>query len=114
MATVAPVTKSVPQPIYRSGQVEVDTARRELRVRGEAVPIGGRAFEIVEALVLAAGELVTKDDLMRHLWRGAIVEESTLWVHISVVRKVLGSERGMLKTVARHIPSPLGRWATSR
>jgi DNA-binding winged helix-turn-helix (wHTH) protein len=50
--------------VYKSGEWEVDLARRELRARGIPVPIGGRAFEIIEALVQSAGELVTKNDLM--------------------------------------------------
>jgi TolB-like protein len=49
-------------------------------------------------LVRSAGELVTKDEIMRRVWSGAIVEESTLQVHISAIRKALGPDRGLLKT----------------
>src|SRR5713226_6883131 len=87
------------QLVYASGQLEVDLARRELRVRGVPVPIGGRAFEIIEVLVQAVGDLVTKDELMERVWPGAIVEENTLQVHISAVRKALGPDRGMLKNI---------------
>jgi DNA-binding winged helix-turn-helix (wHTH) protein len=52
--------------VYATGECEVDVARRELRVFGAPVPIGGRAFEIVEALAQSAGELVTKDKVHRH------------------------------------------------
>ena len=100
--------------IYESGQLEVDLARRELRVRGVPVPIGGRAFEIIEVLVQAAGELVTKNDLMKRVWPGAIVEENTLWVHVSAVRKALGPDRGMLKTVAGRGYRLIGTWRSSR
>ena len=60
--------------VYESGRWEVDLARRELRARGVPVPIGGRAFEIVEVLVRSANELVTKDDLMDRIWPGAAVD----------------------------------------
>ena len=50
--------------VYGSGECEIDLARRELRVLGSPVPIGGRAFEIIEVLAQSAGELVTKDELM--------------------------------------------------
>jgi len=60
--------------VYESGEWEVDLARRELRARGVPVPIGGRAFEIIEVLVQSAGELVTKNDLSARIWPGAIVE----------------------------------------
>jgi hypothetical protein len=64
--------------VYESGEWEVDLARRELRVRGVPVPIGGRTVEIMEVLVQSAGELVTKKDLMGRVWPGAIVEDNTL------------------------------------
>src|SRR3982074_2632213 len=86
------------RPVYEFGPWEIDLARRELRAHRVPVPIGGRAFEIIEALVESAGEFVTKDDLMRRVWSGAIVEESVLHVHISAVRKALGPDRGILKT----------------
>ena len=84
--------------VYASGEWEVDLVRRELRARGAAVPIGNRAFEIIEVLVQSAGELVTKNELTARVWPGAIIEENTLEVHISAIRKALGPDRRMLKT----------------
>ena len=99
-----------PRPIYVSGEWEIDFARRELRTRGIAVPIGGRAFELIAVLVQSPGELVTKDDLMSRVWPGANVEENTLVVHISAIRKALGANRGMLKTVSGRGYRLLGTW----
>jgi len=96
--------------VYESGEWEVDLARRELRTRGVPVPIGGRAFEIIGALVQSAGDLVTKDDLMTRVWSGAIVEENTLQVHVSAVRKALGPHGRMLKTVSGRGYRLLGTW----
>ena len=84
-----------------SGECEIDLARRELRVRGSAVPVGGRAFEVIEVLARSAGELVTKDELMHRIWPGAIVTENTLHVHTMAVRKALGPYRHLLKTESR-------------
>ena len=84
--------------IYTCEPWEVDLGRRELRSRGTPVALGNRAFEIVEVLARAGGQLVTKDDLMERIWPGAIVGDNTLHVHISAVRKALGPDRGMLKT----------------
>ena len=75
------------RPVYVLGMWEVDLSRRELRASGAAVPIGGRAFDIIEVLLRASGELVAKDDIMSQVWPGAIVGENTLQVHISAVRK---------------------------
>src|SRR6266851_5089426 len=99
--------------VYELDEWEVDLARRELRARGVPVPIGGRAFEIIEVLVQSAGELVTKNDLSARIWPGAIVEDNTLQFHISAIRKALGSDRGILKTASGRGYRLLGAW-TSR
>src|SRR5260370_30327729 len=100
------------QLVYESGEWEVDLARRELRARGVPVPIGGRAFEIIEVLVQSAGELVTKNDLSARIWPGAIVEHNTLQFHISAIRKALGSDRGILKTASGRGDRLLGAWSS--
>src|SRR5271156_343747 len=88
------------RPVYASGECEIDLARRELRVLGSPVPVGGRAFEVIEALAESAGELVTKDELINRIWPGAVVLENTLQVHAVAVRKALGPYRGLLRTEA--------------
>src|SRR2546423_14342509 len=84
------------QLVYELGEWEVDLARRELRARGVPVPIGARAFDVLEVLVQSPGELVTKGNLAARVWPGAIVEENTLQVHISAIRKALSPDREML------------------
>jgi predicted ATPase/DNA-binding winged helix-turn-helix (wHTH) protein len=98
------------RPVYASGGCEIDLARRELRVLGSPVPVGGRAFEIIEVLAQSAGELVTKDELMNRIWPGAIVMENTLQVHAAAVRKALGPYRSLLKTESRRGYRLLGQW----
>ena len=98
------------QPVYKFGAWEIDLARREMRSNGVAVEIGSRAFEIVEALVLSAGKLVGKYDLMNRVWPGAAVEENTLQAQISAIRKALGPDRGLLKTIAGRGYRLLGDW----
>ena len=100
--------------VYASGECEIDLARRELRVRGFPVPLGARAFEIIEVLAQSAGELVTKDELMNRIWPGAVVMENTLQVHAVAVRKALGPHRDILKTEARRGYRLLGEWTVRR
>src|SRR5580704_1105124 len=99
------------RPIYALGECEIDVGRRELRVQGATVPIGGRAFEIIEVLAQSAGHLVTKNELIDRIWPGAIVSDNTLHVHISAVRKALGSDRAMLKTESGRGYRLLGDWS---
>lgn len=102
------------RPIYASGECEVDLARRELRILGCRVPVGGRAFEIIEVLAQSAGRLVTKDELMQRIWPGAIVMDGTLHVHAAAVRKALGPYRGLLKTESRRGYRLIGDWTVRR
>ena len=94
----------------RSGAWEIDLARRELRSRGQPVPLGGRAFDIVEVLIQSAGEIVTKDDLMSRVWPDVTVGDNTLQVHVWAVRKALGADRWMLKTTTGRGYRLLGDW----
>ena len=96
--------------VYEAGSWAIDTVRRELRTRGAPMPVGARSFEIIETLVRSAGELVTKDELMSRVWPGAIIGENTIQVHISAIRKALGPDRSMLKTVSGRGYRLLGDW----
>ena len=102
------------QLVYEVGSWEIDADRRELRAHGRPVPIGSRAFEIIEKLAGCAGQFVSKDELVAHVWRGAVVEENTLRVHIHAIRKALGPDRNLLKTAAGRGYRLLGRWTAKQ
>ncbi|MBY5357504.1 LuxR family transcriptional regulator [Rhizobium leguminosarum] len=93
---------------------ELDLAKRELRAMGAPVPIGSRAFEILETLVVSEGDIVSKDDLMKRVWPGLIVEDNTIQVHISAIRKALGKDRNLLKTISGRGYRILGEWTCHR
>ncbi|WOH56965.1 MULTISPECIES: ATP-binding protein [Bradyrhizobium] len=96
--------------MYAFGDLEIDLSKRELRRRGTAAPVGSRGFEVLEALLRARSELVNKYELMRAVWPGAVVEENTLHFHISSVRKALGEDRHLLKTVSGRGYRLTGNW----
>ena len=99
-----------PRAVDAAKAWEIDLDRRELRSRGVGVPIGGRAFEILEILVGSRGELVNKYHLIDRVWPGAVVEENTLQFHISAIRKALGADRALLSTVSGRGYRMLGDW----
>jgi len=72
------------------GDFELRPAERLLLRSGQPVHLGGRAFELLLALVHHHDRLLTKDDLLRMAWRGRIVEEANVQVQVSVLRKVIG------------------------
>ena len=77
---------------YLFGPFRLLAHQRELFAHGVPIPVGQRAFDILLVLVSRHGHLVTKDELMAEVWPGVIVEENNIQVHISALRKVLGTD----------------------
>src|SRR5579859_2594414 len=77
---------------------------RRLERNGVAVQLGGRALDILVALVQRSGEVVSKAELSRIVWPDMIVEEGSLRFHMVSLRKALGESAqeggGYLTTVA--------------
>ncbi|PWT92265.1 MAG: hypothetical protein C5B56_02495, partial [Proteobacteria bacterium] len=95
---------------YRSGDCEIDLAQRELRIHGASVPLGGRAFDLLAALVEGANELVTRDELIERVWPGVSVKEGAIEFHISAIRKALGAHRTIIKTISGRGYRLIGTW----
>ena len=77
---------------FREGQIRVDQHARVLFSGGHLVKLGGRAFDLLEALIERRDRVVPKQELMDVVWPGLIVEENNLQVHVMTLRKVLGSD----------------------
>jgi predicted ATPase/DNA-binding winged helix-turn-helix (wHTH) protein len=72
------------------GPFELNVTERSLKKADEVIPLGGRAFDILMALIDRAGEVVTKSELIARAWPDVTVEEGSLRVHLSALRKALG------------------------
>src|SRR5712675_2793578 len=93
--------------------------RRELLADGQPVKLGGRAFDVLLALIEARGVVITKDALMTRIWPDRLVEENALQSQISALRMALGADRDLVRTVSgrgyqfigevRPVPSEIGR-----
>jgi TolB-like protein/DNA-binding winged helix-turn-helix (wHTH) protein/Flp pilus assembly protein TadD len=67
--------------------------KRRLLRDGAPVPLTPKAFDTLLALVRQRGRTVEKDDLMKKVWPGAVVEENNLNQNITALRKSLGDSR---------------------
>jgi len=65
---------------------------RQLLDDGKPVTVGARAFDVLCALAVRAGELVSKSQLFEQVWPGLVVEENNLQVHVSTLRKLIGPD----------------------
>src|SRR3979490_1646666 len=73
----------------RFGPFELNVAERSLRKANQVIPLGGRAYDILIALLENAGEVVGKAELIARAWPDVTVEEGSLRVHLSALRKAL-------------------------
>jgi len=76
--------------ILTVGSLRLDPASRRVWVDGHSLAIAGRALAILELLVRHQGELVTRTEIMEHVWDWAWEGTSNVIdVHVSAVRATL-------------------------
>ncbi|MDE1182140.1 winged helix-turn-helix domain-containing protein [Paraburkholderia sp.] len=97
--------------MIKIGQVSVSLEMREAHIDGEPLQIGSRAFDILELLIRAGGNTVTKDDILRQVWPKSIVEENNIHVQMSALRKIFGADKHVIRTISGRgyrlaMPSP--------
>ena len=75
-----------------------------MRRDGREIVLSRKEFDLVHALISRAGEIVTRDELMRDVWDTSFWTSSkTIDVHLGWVRRKLGddSRRPQLITTIR-------------
>jgi class 3 adenylate cyclase/predicted ATPase len=72
------------------GRFRLDLERRKLFRDARPVSVGGRPLDILCLLASASGGVVGKDEILKRLWPGRVVEEGNLHVHVSALRRALG------------------------
>lgn len=100
--------------VYANGAWEIDLGRRELRRAKTVMPLGGRAFDLLEAIAGAEGEVIESGELMRRVWARETVAPNTLHVHAAAIRKAFGTEADFLKTVSGRGYRLSGQWTKAR
>jgi predicted ATPase/DNA-binding winged helix-turn-helix (wHTH) protein len=81
-----------PAPGYRFDRFELRPAERALRADGQPVRLGGRAFDMLVALVERHDRVVGKHELMDLVWPKLVVEENNLQAQVVALRKLIGPE----------------------
>ncbi len=90
--------------IYRFGNFVLDVGRRELMNGAEMVAVEPQVFDLISYLVENRDRVVSKDDLIEHVWNGRVVSESTLTSRITSARQALGDDgenQRLIRTVSR-------------
>jgi DNA-binding response OmpR family regulator len=72
---------------------------RALLCEGKRVEVGSRAFDLLVCLVRSPGQIVSKAQIIAHVWPALFVEESNLRFQVAQLRKALGAHSHLIKTV---------------
>lgn len=88
---------------FRFLDFELDQSRRELRLRGREIVLEPLVFDALAFFAQQSGRVVTKDELLEHLWPGTHVTEGSLQRVVSLARGALrvGGAADAIKTFPR-------------
>jgi two-component system response regulator CpxR len=87
----APIEQA-PEKRLRVGDVELDSGTRAISRAGENVELTAVEFDLLEKLLRAAGQIVTREELSKQvLGRSSSPFDRSIDMHISNLRKKLGS-----------------------
>src|SRR5215471_18189430 len=90
--------------VFHFDEFTLDVRERRLLRGAEVVRLSPKAYDVLVALVQQRGHLVTKEELLKRLWPESFVEEGSLTVYVSALRKALGEDAtrpAYIETVAR-------------
>src|SRR6185295_16123674 len=92
------------QRIYRLDGTEIDSARMCLKRDGQERHLRQKTFQVLLYLVEHRERLITKDELIDHVWLDTAVTDNALERCLAEIRKVLGDDSRnprFIKTVTR-------------
>ncbi|SER21882.1 response regulator transcription factor [Microlunatus flavus] len=80
--------------VLEVGEVRLDPARHEVAVAGEAVELTSREFALLEYLARHADRVLTKTELLDHVWEAAAdTAPNAVEVYVGYLRRKIGTAR---------------------
>ncbi len=89
-----PLTLMETKDLFEFGLFRADVRHKVVSRNGRPVPLPGKAFDVLHALLKRPGQTVPKDELIKEVWPDTFVEEGNLAQMIFVLRKALGESDG--------------------
>jgi DNA-binding response OmpR family regulator len=76
------------------GGLRMELSGRRVLVDGVEVSLANKEFELLRVLLLRAGQVVTREEILREVWNDPELKTSkTLDMHMSWLRRKIGGER---------------------
>lgn len=74
-------------------EIRIDPEHRRVWRGGDEVTLSRKEFDLVHALMARAGDIVSREELMRDVWHASFYTSSkTIDVHLGWVRRKLGDD----------------------
>lgn len=90
---VAAANPETGEPVFETGSLRVDLARREVSLAGQAVHLTPNEFKLLAVLIKNAGRVMTHRQLLREVWGPGSGEETHyLRVYMNQLRQKLEPE----------------------
>jgi predicted ATPase/DNA-binding winged helix-turn-helix (wHTH) protein len=86
--------------VFAFGPFELSPDERSLTMGSQPIVLGSRALDILVALVQRAPEVVSQRELISRAWPDLVVEDGSLRVHMTRLRKVLGCGQNGVQYIA--------------
>ena len=84
----------VTYPTYRFSDLTLDLGRRSLDRGDEPIELGKLTYELLVALVEAAPNVVTHDELVQRVWGGRLTSPETVQQRVKLLRDALHDDAG--------------------
>lgn len=79
-------------PVVAVGALRLDTAARRVRLGEDEIALTAKEFAVLEQLALRAGQVVSKADILEHVWDFAYDgDPNIVEVYVSTLRRKLGA-----------------------
>lgn len=86
--------------LLRLEDMEIDTAKRTVVYRAEAISLTAREYQMLEYFAYHAGQVITRTQLWEHVWEsGSEPDSNVVDVYVRYLRNKLGRRPDILKTV---------------
>ena len=91
--------------VSQVGRLVVDEPAHRVTVGETIVDLGPTDFALLAVLARHAGQVLSKSRLLELVWGYDAVDENLVEVHVSILRRRLGEEAGLIHTVRGEPPS---------
>ena len=91
------------EPIFKSGQLEVDLPQHQVSVSGQLIKLTATEFSLLRLLIRHAGKIVTQKQLLREVW-GPNAEKHSQYLRVYFThlrKKIDPNNEGLIETEPR-------------